>query len=104
MPLKSVASSNPASAGRRCRLAFDFASFTIGLVAGALVGILAGYLHETESIGELQERVRIAMLQFERMVSGTSRDPGSGSATADLRRQLLEVQEEIKKLYRRPER
>ena len=73
--LKSVASSNRASAGKRYGLTFDFASFATGLVAGGLVGVLAGYLHEMETIGELQERVRTAMLQFERVSSGM-RDGG----------------------------
>ncbi|WP_455363417.1 hypothetical protein, partial [[Eubacterium] cellulosolvens] len=91
MSLKSVASSNSASAGKRCCLAFDFASFAIGLVAGALVGVLAGYLHETETIGELQERVRIAMVQFERISSASRRRTDEESAAADLRRQLSEL-------------
>jgi hypothetical protein len=85
-------------------LAFDFASFATGLVAGALVGVLAGYLHETETIGELQEKVRIAVVQFERISSETRARINEESAGADLRRQLSQLQDEIKKLYRRPER
>jgi len=85
-------------------LAFDFASFATGLAAGALVGVLAGYLHETETIGELQERVRIAMVQFERISSEAPGSIDEKSAGADLRRQLSELQDEIKKLYRRPDR
>jgi hypothetical protein len=68
------------------------------------VGVLAGYLHETETIGELQERVRIALVQFERISSETHGRISEESAGADLRRQLSELQDEIKKLYRRPER
>lgn len=83
---------------------FDFASFATGLVAGALVGVLAGYLHETETIGELQGRVRTATLQFERIASGTRGQMGEESVGADLRGQLLELQDEIKKLYRKPDR
>lgn len=85
-------------------MAFDFASFLGGLVAGALVGVLAGYLHETETIGELQERVRIAMVQFDRIASATHRRVNESSANADLRKQLSGLQDEIKKLYRKPER
>jgi len=84
-------------------LTFDFASFAAGLVAGALVGGLAGYLHETETVGELQERVRVAMLQYERITSRV-RSRAEESVDADLRRQLAELQDEIKKLYRRPGR
>ena len=84
-------------------MTFDFASFAAGLVAGALVGGLAGYLHETETVGELQERVRVAMLQYERITSRV-RSRAEESVDADLRRQLAELQDEIKKLYRRPGR
>ena len=68
------------------------------------MGVLAGYLHETETIGALQERVRSAMVQFERISSETRGRIDEESAGADLRRQLSELQDEIKKLYRRPER
>jgi hypothetical protein len=84
-------------------MVFDFASFAGGLVAGALVGILAGYFHETETIGELQERVRIAMLQFDRMASGPPNELSEEAARAEVHRRLLELQDEIRKMYRRPE-
>jgi hypothetical protein len=83
-------------------LAFDVFSFTIGLVAGALVGVLAGYLHETETIGELQERVRMAMVQLEKTTSAIRNRTGEGPAVSDLSHQLQELQDEIKRLYRRP--
>lgn len=85
-------------------MAFDLLSFTIGLVAGALVGVLAGYLHETETIGELQERVRMAMVQLEKTTSTIRNRTSEGPAGSDLRHQLQELQDEIKKLYRRPDR
>jgi hypothetical protein len=85
-------------------LAFDVVSFTIGLVAGALVGVLAGYLHETETIGELQERVRMATVQLEKTTSAIRNRTGEGPAASDLRHQLQELQDEIKRLYRRPNR
>ena len=85
-------------------MTFDFASFAAGLIAGALAGGLAGYLHETETVGELQERVRIAMLQYERITSRIRSRAAQESVDADLRRQLAELQDEIKKLYRRPGR
>lgn len=85
-------------------MAFDFASFLGGLAAGALVGVLAGYLHETETIGELQERVRIAVVRFDRIASATHRRVNATNANADLRKQLSGLQDEIKNLYRRPER
>jgi Mg2+ and Co2+ transporter CorA len=84
-------------------LAFDVVSFIIGLVAGALVGVLAGYLHETETIGELQERVRMAMVQLEKATS-TIRNRTSEEPASDLRQQLRDLQDEIKRLYRRPGR
>jgi hypothetical protein len=85
-------------------LAFDLVSFVAGLAAGALVGVLAGYLHETEMIGELQERVRTAMVQFERITSATPSKTGEAPVSSDLRHELLELQDEIKKLYRRQDR
>jgi len=85
-------------------LAFDLASFIAGLVGGALVGILAGYLHETETIGQLQERVRLAMLQFEQVTSQARQESEKQTAGSELRRQLQELQDEIRRLYRRPGR
>ena len=55
-------------------MAFDLVSFVAGIAAGALIGVLAGYLHETETIGELQERVRMAMVQVERISSSTQQN------------------------------
>lgn len=68
------------------------------------MGVLAGYLHETETIGELQERVRIAMVQFERISSDARGRINEKSAGADLHRQLSELQDEIKNLYRKRDR
>lgn len=85
-------------------MAFDLISFVAGLAAGVLVGVLAGYLHETEMIGELQERVRTAMIQFERITSATRSKTGEAPVTSDLRHELLELQDEIKKVYRRQDR
>ena len=85
-------------------MAFDIVSFTVGLVAGALVGVLAGYLHETETIGGLQERVRMAMVQLEKTSSATRSRTGEVPAESDLQHQLRELQDEIKKMYRRPDR
>jgi hypothetical protein len=85
-------------------LAFDVVSFVTGLMTGALVGVLAGYLHETESIGELQERVRMAMIQLERITSATRSSAGEEAVSSGLRRELVDLQDEIKKLYRRSAR
>ena len=85
-------------------MVFDLVSFIIGLVAGALMGVLAGYLHETETIGELQERVRVAVVQLEKTTSTIRSRTSEEPAVSDLRHQLQELQDEIKKLYRRPNR
>jgi hypothetical protein len=90
--------------GRRHQLPFDLISFTIGIVAGGLVGALAGYLHETETIGELQEKVRMAMVQLEKTTSTIRNRAGKEPAGSDLEHQLQQLQDEIKKLYRRPDR
>ena len=85
-------------------MAFDLISFTTGLATGALVGVLAGYLHETETIGELQERVRMAMLQLEKATSTIRNRTSEEAADSDLRHQLQELQDEIRKMYKRPNR
>ena len=83
---------------------FDLISFTTGIVAGGLVGVLAGYLHETETIGELQEKVRMAMVQLEKTTSTIRNRAGKETAGFDLQHQLQQLQDEIKKLYRRTDR
>ena len=85
-------------------MAFEAVSFTIGLVAGALVGVLAGYLHETETIGELQERVRMATVQLEKATSTIWDRTSEGAAASDLRHQIQDLQDEIKRMYRKPDR
>ena len=85
-------------------MAFDLISFTSGIVAGGLVGVLAGYLHETETIGELQEKVRMAMVQLEKNTSTVRDRTRKEPADSDLQHQLEELQDEIKKLYRRTDR
>jgi len=85
-------------------LPFDLISFTTGIVAGGLVGVLAGYLHETETIGELQEKVRMAMVQLEKATSTIRSRAGKEAPGSDLQHQLQQLQDEIKKLYRRPDR
>ncbi len=82
-------------------MTFDLVSFLIGIVAGAVTGVLAGYLHETETVGELQERVRVTTLQLDRVTSKPGQSEGHESEFADLHSQLQELQNEIKKLYRR---
>jgi hypothetical protein len=82
-------------------LPFDIISFVTGVVAGGLVGVLAGYLHETETIGGLQEKVRMAMVQLEENTPLVRNRTGKELAGSDLQRELQELQDEIKKLYRR---
>jgi hypothetical protein len=66
--------------------------------------VLAGYLHETETIGELQEKVRMAMIQLEKTTSTIRNRADKEPAVSDLQHQLQQLQDEIKKLYRRPDR
>jgi len=84
-------------------LPFDVISLVSGIVVGGVVGVLAGYLHETETIGGLQEKVRMAMVQVEKSSSASQKRTGE-PAGDDLQRQLVELQDEIRRLYRRPGR
>jgi hypothetical protein len=85
-------------------LPFDVFAFTVGIVIGGLVGVLAGYLHETETIGGLQEKVRMAMVQLEKNTSTLRDRTRKEPADSELQHQLEELQDEIKKLYRRTDR
>lgn len=94
-------------------LVFDFTSFLTGVLGGAVGGILATMLYRTESMAELQDRVRSAIRELDmtrdqlRDLRAKSFNPSEIPRDEELRRveelraQLASLNEEIKRLYRR---
>jgi len=89
-------------------MAFDILSFLAGVGAGVLTGALAGILRGLERTADLQERLRHVTRDVEQMgnilrSSGPSVSDGrDAEARADrLQRELEEIHEEIKRMYKR---
>lgn len=92
-------------------MVFDVISFLAGVGAGALTGALAGVLHSLENTADLQEQLRHATKEVEkinRMLS-SSRDPDLNVNDAklkvnELHRDLEEIHEEIRRMYKKTTR
>ena len=92
-------------------MVFDLTSFLFGIAAGALTAGLAGLLHSLEKTAGVQERLRVATQKIEELAS-TLAGPGmagSNDASAkakidDLQRMLDEIQQEIRRMYKRTSR
>jgi len=88
-------------------MVFDILSFLAGVTAGAVTGALAAFLHGLESTADLQERLRNITKEVERMksamVSRASETNGKGSTTEidELSRDLNEIHEEIRRMYKK---
>lgn len=87
---------------------FDVVSFLAGVAAGAVTGVLAAVLRGLESTADLQERLRRVTKEVEKMRSMTSPSSGSGlnesqarSKIEELQRDLEEIHEEIRRMYRK---
>jgi gas vesicle protein len=90
-------------------MVFDVISFLAGVAAGAVTGALAGVLHGLESTADLQERLRQVTKEVERLGSTfpPTDDPTVGDARSKLEglhRDLEEIHEEIRRMYRRASR
>jgi hypothetical protein len=91
-------------------MVFDVVSFLAGVAAGALTGGLAGFLHGLERTADIQERLRLATKKVDQMRSTFSASPGGsndGAAKArldELQREMDEIHEEIKRMYKRTTR
>ena len=88
-------------------MVFDILSFLGGVAAGAVTGALAAVLHGLENTADLQERLRNITREVERMksamVSRTSETNGKDSTTEmdELSRDLNEIHEEIRRMYKK---
>ncbi len=88
-------------------MVFDILSFLGGVAAGAVTGALAAVLHGLENTADLQERLRNITREVERMksaaVSRTSETTGNDSTAEidELSRDLNEIHEEIRRMYKK---
>ncbi len=91
-------------------MVFDVVSFLVGVAAGGLTAGLAGLLHGLERTADIQERLRLATKKVDQMSSTLLASPGGlndGAAKAkvdELQRELDEIHEEIKRMYKRTTR
>jgi uncharacterized protein HemX len=92
-------------------MVFDVISFIAGVAAGALTAGLAGFLHGLERTADIQEKLRVATKEVDQLTSVLSSSGGSDSIDRaakmkvdELQRDLDEIQEEIKRMYKRTTR
>jgi len=91
-------------------MVFDILSFVAGVAAGGVTGGLAGMLHGLESTADLQEKLRQVTSEVDKIRStigsSTARTDGrdSRSELEELYRDLNEIQEEIRRLYKKGKR
>jgi predicted acylesterase/phospholipase RssA len=86
-------------------MAFDIISFIVGVAAGALTGSLAGILYSLERTADLQEQLR----RIKREVGDvrtllSASDHPRKSRLDELDRDLEEIHEEIRRMYKRTTR
>jgi len=86
-------------------MVFDVLSFLAGIAAGGLTGALAMILHGLERTADLQERLRGVTQEVERMhdafSDSSTNDPNQKARSQELRRELDEIHEEIRRMYKR---
>jgi len=86
-------------------MAFDLLSFIVGVAAGVLTGSLAGILHSLDKTADIQERVRKLTREVESMKDFLSaNDQEKNSKLDDLDRDLEEIHEEIRRMFKRTTR
>ena len=88
-------------------MVFDLLSFLAGIVAGGLTCTLAMVLHDLEKTADLQERLRRVTQEVARIpvtvgesTSNESKNDRKSQAE-ELRRDLDEIHEEIRRMYKR---
>ncbi len=87
-------------------MAFDFLSFAAGLVAGLIAGVLGARLQQAETISALEDKVSFALHELEKTKANrrnaTSKYEQPESLELEkLRRELEELNEAIRNMYRR---
>lgn len=89
-------------------MVFDVLSFLAGVGAGVLTGVLAGIFHGLERTAHLQEQLRHVTREVEQMTDivrpsgpGISDKRDAEERSDRLQRELEEIHEEIKRMYKR---
>ena len=86
-------------------MAFDVFSFLAGIAAGGVMGALAAILYGLEKTADLQERLRHLSREVEsinvNLSSDGSKDLNSKTKLDGVRRELEEIHEEIRRMYRK---
>ena len=86
-------------------MAFDVLSFVAGIAAGGITGALAMILYGLENTADLQERLRRVTQEVERIRNAssdsTSSDSNQKAQATELRRELEDIHEEIRRMYKR---
>lgn len=89
-------------------MVLDIISFVIGVAAGGLAGGLAAILQGLERVADLQDRVRQVASNLRRLedlepLSHDQRntDDDAKRSLNDLQRHLDEINEEIRRMYKR---
>jgi len=92
-------------------MVFDVVSFIAGVAAGALTAGLAGFLYGLERTADIQEKLRLATSKADQLTSVVSSSGVNGSVDGaakmkvdELQRELDEIEEEIKRMYKRTTR
>jgi gas vesicle protein len=87
-------------------MVLDVLSFLSGVVAGGITGALAMVLHGLEKTADLQERLRAVTQEVERIQEASPASSSEAGADTkakaeELRRELDEIHEEIRRMYKR---
>ncbi len=88
-------------------MVFDATSFIVGVVAGGVTGVLAGVVHGLERTADLQERVRQTTKELRRIERALDGEGGVNSQKKpldDLQRDLDDIHEEIRRMYKKASR
>jgi gas vesicle protein len=92
-------------------MVFDVLSFLAGVTAGAIMGLLAATLHSLENTADLQEKLRRVANEVEG-IDSTVRGPKGHDIddysvkrkVEELRNDLKEIHEEIRRMYKKTTR
>lgn len=85
-------------------MVFDLLSFLFGVAAGALTGALAGTLRSLERTADLQERIRSISQEMSSIKDLMGKGSVEKSQLDELDKDLEEIHEEIRRMYKKTTR